>query len=274
MLWSGSTGTLPAGRWLARKDSNLRSPDPESGALPLGHSPVDAAGMIPQAIANRPQVWLPRCHGPRLGVPRSRLTTNSPPWDPVRFGTFRRGLAGGRTPYRRPRWTSGSPVDRADTPPGSRPARHHRGRRHGDSVRSSLRLTRARCRPAGWRSKLTKYHERSDWARSGSTRPTLQNPALGLVAAQARVARGRIDPQGRVRRPDGTCPGRRPAPDWPSNRPTGATPPGLDVPPARLAREAPAPLSRRVPDPATPSTSWHDDRLQVGRRQRSMAVTD
>ena len=27
-------------RWLARKDSNLRSPDPESGALPLGHSPV------------------------------------------------------------------------------------------------------------------------------------------------------------------------------------------------------------------------------------------
>ena len=27
--------------WLWRKDSNLRSPDPESGALPLGHSPVD-----------------------------------------------------------------------------------------------------------------------------------------------------------------------------------------------------------------------------------------
>jgi hypothetical protein len=27
--------------WLARKDSNLRSPDPESGALPLGHSPVE-----------------------------------------------------------------------------------------------------------------------------------------------------------------------------------------------------------------------------------------
>src|SRR6266540_4418500 len=26
--------------WLARKDSNLRSPDPESGALPLGHSPL------------------------------------------------------------------------------------------------------------------------------------------------------------------------------------------------------------------------------------------
>ena len=29
------------GHWLARKDSNLRSPDPESGALPLGHSPVE-----------------------------------------------------------------------------------------------------------------------------------------------------------------------------------------------------------------------------------------
>src|SRR3972149_3889182 len=34
--------------WLARKDSNLRSPDPESGALPLGHSPVNAAGMGPR----------------------------------------------------------------------------------------------------------------------------------------------------------------------------------------------------------------------------------
>jgi hypothetical protein len=26
--------------WLARKDSNLQSPDPESGALPLGHAPA------------------------------------------------------------------------------------------------------------------------------------------------------------------------------------------------------------------------------------------
>ena len=30
--------------WLARKDSNLQSPDPESGALPLGHSPAVPAG--------------------------------------------------------------------------------------------------------------------------------------------------------------------------------------------------------------------------------------
>jgi hypothetical protein len=28
-----------SGDWLARKDSNLQSPDPESGALPFGHSP-------------------------------------------------------------------------------------------------------------------------------------------------------------------------------------------------------------------------------------------
>jgi hypothetical protein len=39
----------PLGSWLARKDSNLRSPDPESGALPLGHSPVGGR-MIPEAV--------------------------------------------------------------------------------------------------------------------------------------------------------------------------------------------------------------------------------
>ena len=43
-----SPGPRSVGSWLARKDSNLRSPDPESGALPLGHSPV-TGGMIPQA---------------------------------------------------------------------------------------------------------------------------------------------------------------------------------------------------------------------------------
>ena len=31
--------------WLARKDSNLQSPDPESGALPFGHSPA-ARGIV------------------------------------------------------------------------------------------------------------------------------------------------------------------------------------------------------------------------------------
>ena len=35
--------------WLARKDSNLQSPDPESGALPLGHSPARG-----QVYARRP----------------------------------------------------------------------------------------------------------------------------------------------------------------------------------------------------------------------------
>jgi IS30 family transposase len=33
-------GLASSGSWLARKDSNLQSPDPESGALPFGHSPV------------------------------------------------------------------------------------------------------------------------------------------------------------------------------------------------------------------------------------------
>ncbi len=32
--------------WLARKDSNLQSPDPESGALPLGHSPASRSDML------------------------------------------------------------------------------------------------------------------------------------------------------------------------------------------------------------------------------------
>ncbi len=36
--------------WLARKDSNLRSPDPESGALPLGHSPP----RCPESSARSP----------------------------------------------------------------------------------------------------------------------------------------------------------------------------------------------------------------------------
>src|SRR5207249_11965056 len=40
-IWWFSGGcALDVAAWLARKDSNLRSPDPESGALPLGHSPV------------------------------------------------------------------------------------------------------------------------------------------------------------------------------------------------------------------------------------------
>jgi hypothetical protein len=33
-------GRIARESWLARKDSNLQSPDPESGALPLGHSPA------------------------------------------------------------------------------------------------------------------------------------------------------------------------------------------------------------------------------------------
>jgi hypothetical protein len=38
--------------WLARKDSNLQSPDPESGALPLSHAPASelAEGLPPRRI--------------------------------------------------------------------------------------------------------------------------------------------------------------------------------------------------------------------------------
>ena len=46
LLWLPMlTTTTCGGNWLARKDSNLQSPDPESGALPLGHSPA-AQGEI------------------------------------------------------------------------------------------------------------------------------------------------------------------------------------------------------------------------------------
>src|SRR5512146_2032058 len=40
------------GSWLARKDSNLQSPDPESGALPLGHSPAMPASGRPKSTAS------------------------------------------------------------------------------------------------------------------------------------------------------------------------------------------------------------------------------
>ena len=53
----------PWGSWLARKISNLRSPDPESGALPLGHSPV---GARPRVIPHRPLPTL-RAGGPGPG---------------------------------------------------------------------------------------------------------------------------------------------------------------------------------------------------------------
>ena len=39
------TSLTLTGIWLARKDSNLQSPDPESGALPFGHSPA-ARGIV------------------------------------------------------------------------------------------------------------------------------------------------------------------------------------------------------------------------------------
>ncbi len=31
---------VPIKKWLGRKDSNLRMPDPKTGALPLGYAPI------------------------------------------------------------------------------------------------------------------------------------------------------------------------------------------------------------------------------------------
>ena len=39
--------------WLARKDSNLQSPDPESGALPFGHSPAMRRRGAGRILAHR-----------------------------------------------------------------------------------------------------------------------------------------------------------------------------------------------------------------------------
>ena len=41
------------GEWLARKDSNLQSPDPESGALPFGHSPAALRDFTPGSARGR-----------------------------------------------------------------------------------------------------------------------------------------------------------------------------------------------------------------------------
>jgi hypothetical protein len=67
-------GDISGGRfvlrcWLARKDSNLQSPDPESGALPLGHSPA-AQGEILAGMAGR----RPGFEAPAV---RSRVTARS-----------------------------------------------------------------------------------------------------------------------------------------------------------------------------------------------------
>src|SRR5688500_19735951 len=75
--------------WLARKDSNLRSPDPESGALPLGHSPVEPTGMIPQAGF---QPILAQAVPPRSAISATiamKLTARTP----SRYAQWAAGLA-------------------------------------------------------------------------------------------------------------------------------------------------------------------------------------
>ena len=71
--------------WLARKDSNLQSPDPESGALPFGHSPARITGY---QIAIRPPLGRPapepgtlvalgQARPPHLETPCPRSSTAS-----------------------------------------------------------------------------------------------------------------------------------------------------------------------------------------------------
>jgi hypothetical protein len=49
----GSTGRLPVGSWLARKDSNLRSPDPESGTRNQPREPRFERAAGPSRPTNR-----------------------------------------------------------------------------------------------------------------------------------------------------------------------------------------------------------------------------
>ena len=52
-------GGIVWGSWLARKDSNLQSPDPESGALPFGHSPAAPAEFTAGRRSGRGSVVTP-----------------------------------------------------------------------------------------------------------------------------------------------------------------------------------------------------------------------
>src|SRR5829696_5868502 len=58
--------------WLARKDSNLRSPDPESGALPLGHSPMSGAHSSARLLTARPSRYERTCVGAESMLDRQR----------------------------------------------------------------------------------------------------------------------------------------------------------------------------------------------------------
>ena len=69
--WSAGmrTSTVKKGKeWLARQDSNLEPPDPESGALPLSHAPAAAAHSTPAAS----WVLLHLLGSDRSSRPRSR----------------------------------------------------------------------------------------------------------------------------------------------------------------------------------------------------------
>ena len=61
------------GDWLGRKDSNLRSPDPESGALPLGHTPARPGDSSSPYAGTRSAHTGPGCRSSVTRSPRGRL---------------------------------------------------------------------------------------------------------------------------------------------------------------------------------------------------------
>src|SRR4030095_12686142 len=81
-------GPSDAGRWLWRKDSNLRIRDPKSRALPLGHAP--GQNLEPQSFhfARRIRIGLPPFA--RIAASRSPSSERRPVWrnTPVRTQKF------------------------------------------------------------------------------------------------------------------------------------------------------------------------------------------
>ena len=81
----GPFGTAGRG-WLGRKDSNLRIPDPKSGALPLGHAPSAPRGIrgYARGRAQSPVAGLSaigdisRCSGPSQGRPPASAPDREP----------------------------------------------------------------------------------------------------------------------------------------------------------------------------------------------------
>ena len=117
-------------RWLARQDSNLEPPDPESGAIPLGHAPA----RLLRAIQSLPRGHATRRHAAALGLDLRPgvLERQRPVEDRVlrrRVGVGGRSSRGARTgrSRRRPRARS----DGSTSAPASTVSEPGSGRRTG-----------------------------------------------------------------------------------------------------------------------------------------------